>query len=322
MKRTSRNHHQIKNKQVFEEELHTLKDYLRVNLVLSYLSSLVPSLSRLIPLPPSFPLLPFPSTFFPLLHFFRLPSSSFSLPTSRHPLHRFGGLQHLNPRHVLSLVKAACTAHLPSADEHLTPFRRSIKCLFFSHDRGSPFSASMSNFNIIMPLGFNEGLNTASVFLLQEADVIGIGSSQVSSWHAQPLTQSIAEENLSQLALCHCRYPSALWEIDSQAENWSESGHQQANLHDLDDTALSPLQSQLSRLAISSDLGIMAHLGNNLGMQDIMKNLRRLYELTAIGVKESRDTSKDIKGMSEIVSRISQDVSDNGARTDDLDSNL
>ena len=57
-------------------------------------------------------------------------------------------------------------------------------------------------------------------------------------------------------------------------------------------------------------------------MQDFMKNLRRVYELIAIGVKENRDTAKEIKGMSETISRISQDVSDNGARTEDLDSNL
>ena len=309
MKRTSRNHHQIKNKQVFEEELHTLKDYLRVILVLSYLSSLVPSLSCLIPPPPSLPLLPFPSIFLPLLPLLRSPSSSFSLPSSRHPPHRFGGLQHLFPRHVLSLVMAACSVFLPSADEHLTPLRRSIKCPLSSHDRGSSFSASMSNFSIISPHVFAEGLLTAPSFLLQEADVIGIGSPQVSSRPVQPLTQATVEGN-HQLALCQYRYHSALWESDSQVENGSESGHQQA------------LQYRLSRLAIPSDLGIMAHLGNNLGMQDFMKNLRRVYELTAIGVKENRDTAKEIKGMSETICRISQDVSDNGARTEDLDSNL
>ena len=53
-----------------------------------------------------------------------------------------------------------------------------------------------------------------------------------------------------------------------------------------------------------------------------MKNLRRIYELTAIGVKDNRDMAKEIKEMSETVSRTSQDVSNNGARTDDLESNL
>ena len=202
MKRTTRNHHQIKNKQAVEEDLHPLKDYRIVILVLSYLSSLVPSLSRLIPPPPSLPLLPFSSLFLPLLPLFRPPSSSFSLPSSRHPPHRFGGLQHLFPRHVLSLVMAACSSFLPSADEHLTPLRRSIKGLLSSHDRGSSFSVSMSNFSIISPHVFAEGLLTAPSSLLQEADVIGIGSPQVSSRPAQPLTQATVEENLSQLALC------------------------------------------------------------------------------------------------------------------------
>ena len=309
MKRTIRNLHQIKNKQFVEEDLHHFKDHRIVILVLTFLSSLLSSISRLIPPPPSLPLLPFPSLFLPLLPFFRPLSSSSFLPSSRHLLHRFGGLQHLFPRLVLSLVMAACSVFLPSADEHLTPLRRSIKCPLSSHDRGSSFSASMSNFSIISPHVFAEGLLTAPSFLLQEADVIGIGSPQVSSRPVQPLAQATVEGN-HQPALCQYRYHSALWESDSQVENGSESGHQQA------------LQYRLSRLAIPSDLGIMAHLGNNLGMQDFMKNLRRVYELTAIGVKENRDTAKEIKGMSETICRISQDVSDNGARTEDLDSNL
>ena len=53
-----------------------------------------------------------------------------------------------------------------------------------------------------------------------------------------------------------------------------------------------------------------------------MKNLRRIYELTAIGVKDNRDMAKEIKEMSETVNKTSLEVSNNGARTDDLESNL
>ena len=310
MKRTIRNLPQIKNRQLVEEDLHHLKDHRIVILVLSFLSSLLSSFSRLIPPPPSLPLLPFPSLFLPLLPPFRPISSSSFLPSSRHLLHRFGGLQHLFLRHVSPFVLAACTAFLPSMDALLTPLRRSIKSLSSSHDRGSSFSVSMTNYSIISPQALAEGLLTASPFLLQEADAIGIGSPQVSSWPAQPLTQASVNGNLSQLALCPLRYSSALWESGSQVDNGSESGHQQA------------LQYRLSRLAIPPDPGIMAHMGNNPGLQDFMKNLRRVYELTAIGVKENRDSAKEIKGLSETICRISQDVSDNGARTEDLDSNL
>ena len=66
----------------------------------------------------------------------------------------------------------------------------------------------------------------------------------------------------------------------------------------------------------------MAHTGNNPGLQDIMKKLRRLYEMTAIGVMDNKEMAKEIKSMSETVSRTSLEVSNNGARTDDLESNL
>ena len=103
---------------------------------------------------------------------------------------------------------------------------------------------------------------------------------------------------------------------------WGDSVLQQEIQLELSDIADFSLNSQFSGIAITSDSGRMAHLGNNLGLQDIMKNLRRIYELTAIGVKDNRDMAKEIKEMNETVSRTSQDVSNNGARTDDLESNL
>ena len=66
----------------------------------------------------------------------------------------------------------------------------------------------------------------------------------------------------------------------------------------------------------------MAHFGDNAGLLDIKNNLRRLYEMTAIGVMDNKETAKEIKSMSETVSRTSLEVSNNGARTEDLESNL
>ena len=66
----------------------------------------------------------------------------------------------------------------------------------------------------------------------------------------------------------------------------------------------------------------MAHYGENDGLMDIKKNLRRLHEMTAIGVMDNKEMAKDIKSMSETVSRTSLDISNLGARTDDLESNM
>ena len=66
----------------------------------------------------------------------------------------------------------------------------------------------------------------------------------------------------------------------------------------------------------------MAHYGENAGLMDIKKNLRRLHEMIAIGVMDNKEMAKEIKGMSETVSRISLDISNLGARTDDLKSNM
>ena len=111
------------------------------------------------------------------------------------------------------------------------------------------------------------------------------------------------------------------WGLDLQKEIIN-LGSEIALQQEIADTAVSSLHIQFSRIAISSDFGRMAHNGNNPGLQDIMKNLRRLYEMTAIGVMDNKEMAKEIKSMSETVSRTSLEVSNNGARTDDLESNL
>ena len=54
------------------------------------------------------------------------------------------------------------------------------------------------------------------------------------------------------------------------------------------DIAVFPLHIQFSRIAITTDTDRMAHFGDNPGLRDIMKNLRRLYEMTAIGVMDNK----------------------------------
>ena len=44
--------------------------------------------------------------------------------------------------------------------------------------------------------------------------------------------------------------------------------------------------------------------------------------MTSIGVMDNKEMDKEIKSMSETVSRTSLEVSNNGARTDDLERNL
>ena len=66
----------------------------------------------------------------------------------------------------------------------------------------------------------------------------------------------------------------------------------------------------------------MAHPGDHVGMLDIKKNLRRLYEMTTIGVMDNKEMAKEIKSMIEIVTYTSLQVSNHDARIDDNESNL
>ena len=83
-----------------------------------------------------------------------------------------------------------------------------------------------------------------------------------------------------------------------------------------------PLNSQFSCIVIAADSGGMAHAGDNAGLMDIKKNLRRLYEMTAIGVMDNKEMAKEIKSMNETVKYTSLQVSNHDARIDDNESNL
>ena len=66
----------------------------------------------------------------------------------------------------------------------------------------------------------------------------------------------------------------------------------------------------------------MAQGGELAGIMDIKKNLRRLYELLAINVVDTKEMVAEVKKMADTVSYTSQQVSNNDARIDDNESNL
>ena len=66
----------------------------------------------------------------------------------------------------------------------------------------------------------------------------------------------------------------------------------------------------------------MAQAGDNVGMADLKKNMRRMYELLSISVMDNREMAKDIKKMEDTVSYTSYQISNHDARIDDNESNL
>ena len=83
-----------------------------------------------------------------------------------------------------------------------------------------------------------------------------------------------------------------------------------------------PLFRQFDCLEIYSDSSRMAQPGDNAGIQDIRKNLRRLYELVSIGIMDNREVSRDIKKMEDTVSYTSLQISNHDSRIDDNESTL
>ena len=81
-------------------------------------------------------------------------------------------------------------------------------------------------------------------------------------------------------------------------------------------------QSQLARITLLPEAGIMAQAGDNAGMADIKKNMRRMYELLSISVMDNREMARNIKKMEDTVSYTSYQISNHDARIDDNESNL
>ena len=86
--------------------------------------------------------------------------------------------------------------------------------------------------------------------------------------------------------------------------------------------ALHPLHSQFACIKISAEAESMAQARDNAGIMDIKKNLRRLYEMVAIGVMENKEIAREIKSMEETVSYTSLQISNHDSRIDDNESNL
>ena len=82
------------------------------------------------------------------------------------------------------------------------------------------------------------------------------------------------------------------------------------------------LLRQFDCLVISSDFGRMAQPGDNAGIQDIKKSLRRLYEIVSIGIMDNREIACVIKNMEDTVSYTSLQISNHDSRIDDNESSL
>ena len=82
------------------------------------------------------------------------------------------------------------------------------------------------------------------------------------------------------------------------------------------------VQFQLARISLLTEVDNMAQAGDNGGMADIKKNMRRMYELLSISVMDNREMARDIKKMADTVSYTSYQISSHDARIDDNESSL
>ena len=81
-------------------------------------------------------------------------------------------------------------------------------------------------------------------------------------------------------------------------------------------------QPQLARISRLSAADSMAQSGDNVGMADLKKNLRRIYELLSASVMDNREMAKVIKKMEDTVCYTSNQISNHDSRIDDTESNL
>ena len=66
----------------------------------------------------------------------------------------------------------------------------------------------------------------------------------------------------------------------------------------------------------------MSQANENTGITDLKKNLRRLYEMMAIGIMDNKEIAHEVKSMGEVVNYTSLQISNHDARIDDNESNL
>ena len=82
------------------------------------------------------------------------------------------------------------------------------------------------------------------------------------------------------------------------------------------------LHSNFAHIDISPGQGRMSQANENIGIMDLKKNLRRLYEMMAIGIMDNKEIAQEFKSMGEVVSYTSLQISNHDARIDDNESNL
>ena len=66
----------------------------------------------------------------------------------------------------------------------------------------------------------------------------------------------------------------------------------------------------------------MDRAGENTGLADLKANLWRLYEMVAIGIMDSRETTNEVKNLVDVVGYTSYQISNHDARIDDTEMNL
>ena len=82
------------------------------------------------------------------------------------------------------------------------------------------------------------------------------------------------------------------------------------------------LHYNFARIDLSSRTGRMSQASENAGIMDVKKNLRRLYEMIAIGIMDNKEIAQEVKNMGETVSYTSLQISNHDARIDNNESNL
>ena len=82
------------------------------------------------------------------------------------------------------------------------------------------------------------------------------------------------------------------------------------------------LHCNFPRIDISSGTRRMSQASENVGIMDVKKNLRRLYEMIAIVIMDNKEIAQEVKNMGETVSCTSLQINNHDARINDNESNL
>ena len=61
----------------------------------------------------------------------------------------------------------------------------------------------------------------------------------------------------------------------------------------------------------------MHHANKSVGLADLKKNLRHLYEMVAIGIMDSKETPQEIKNLVKVVGYTSYQINNHEAMIDD-----